>query len=136
MSRSREFLKRQLQTPLSPDYVERPSKVTTVTDGLASGVEFVGLVVLFGGVGWLIYHVTGQIGWFVGLLVFGILGTMLRTYYTSKAGMDRASEEIMEIRANRTRPSSGRGLGGLLEGDLDPENTDPNFDPSRGENRA
>jgi hypothetical protein len=89
-----------------------------VTDGVATAVEMFGTILLCTGLGWLAFRSFHSVGYFIGLTLFGVIGTMLRLYYQTKAAFREMNATDL-LRASRERPQiPSQGFAGYLEADL------------------
>ncbi len=104
---------RQLKSPLE---VPEGGSTAPVTDALAVVVEQVGVVVLMALVGWLLTATFGNIWYFVGAVLFGAVGSVLRSYYRSRLELDEAMVLWSADRKQRGDDGMGEGFSGLLEG--------------------
>ncbi len=99
--------------PLLPskEKIEQAAQGGTVGDGLAKGVDFAGVILVFFGIGWLLDRGFGTTPWFmVGLTLFGVVGQLVRTWYAYDADM-RAHEAERERRLTVADRSAARPGG-------------------------
>ncbi len=104
---------RQLKNPLG---VPEGGTAAPFTDAIAVVVEQVGVVVLMALVGWWLATSFGSIWYFVGAVIFGALGSVLRSYYQTRLEMDEAMNRWRLERKQSNGSGSGEGFSGLLEG--------------------
>jgi Na+/melibiose symporter-like transporter len=107
----------QLKTNMTKSPVERSSGIG-VTNAIASGVEFLGVLIVLMVIGWVAYRATGIIAIFIGFTIFGVVTTLAKMYFQTKAQLDRLDELGVERRTG-AQDRRGRGLGGFLEANLD-----------------
>ena len=111
-----DLLRRQIRTNVTKKPAEAPNGLG-VTNVIASGVEFFGVIVVLMILGWILSQVTGSVAVFVGLTIFGVFSTLVKTYYQSKAQLDRLGGSVIQPLV-RTDGAERAGLGGFLEADL------------------
>ncbi len=110
------FLLSIYQQLKSPVRVPEGGSTAPVTDALASVVEQVGVVVLMALIGWLLTASFGSIWYFVVAVLFGAVGSVLRSYFRSRLEMEEAMVMWTMKKKQRTDADRGEGFSGLLEG--------------------
>lgn len=69
---------------------------------MGKGFEFVGVIVVFFGLGWLLDRALGTAPWFmIGLTVLGMVGQVVRMWYVYDAEMRRHEELHLERRGGK-----------------------------------
>lgn len=106
----------QLKTNMTKSPAERSAGIG-VTNAIASGVEFLGVLIVLMVIGWFVYKATGFVAFFIGFTIFGVITTLAKMYFQTKAQLDRLDQIAVE-RRNGVDSRRGRGMGGLLEADL------------------
>ncbi|MGC8480992.1 MAG: hypothetical protein ACP5PJ_05540 [Acidimicrobiales bacterium] len=106
----------QLKTNMTKSPAERSAGIG-VTNSIASGVEFLGVLIVLMVIGWFIYKATGLVAVFIGFTIFGVITTLAKMYFQTKAQLDRLDQIAVE-RQSGVDSRRGRGMGGLLEADL------------------
>ncbi|SHE65996.1 hypothetical protein SAMN02745225_01249 [Ferrithrix thermotolerans DSM 19514] len=113
MSRLIVALMRQLKNPLQ---VPEGGSNAPITDAVSVLVEQVGVVVVTALIGWWLASVLGSIWYFVGAVIFGAVGSVLRAYYRTKLEMDEAVNTFKASTSRRSSTVVDSGFSGLLEG--------------------
>lgn len=81
-------------------------------DGFSNAVEIALVPAIFGGLGWLLDHLLGTGPFlFIGLLVFGFVGIVLKLWLRYDAAMAKEEADKVWNRHKTPRPTAGGGIG-------------------------